>query len=353
MCALADAYGPCAAYRGILVERGYDIVHVQTYGDVSPYLAANHDSGLYLADIVHSGDPAVTAERIRRSWQVEFLVPGLETGFHTASSIAAALGLPHNAGFHEPWSKGATYEALRAAGVPAAKYLSVASIDDIDAALEWVSSTCGYPVVSKPPESAGADDVHVCSNAEHLARAIRGTLGRKNTLGLPNRSVVLQEFLRGEEYIVDTVSRGGEHYVCLLLRCHKRLVGDGRMIYDRCELIPCEGEVADVLSTYIKQVLDALKYHEGPAHSEVMLTERGPRLIETNPRLDGGLSPEAEAACIGYGQRELTIDAFSAPDLWRAKSAQPYRILQQMTLVCGISERSGTLLEIPMAGWLP
>ena len=38
-------------------------------------------------------------------------------------------------------------------------------------------------------------------------------MGKTNVLGLVNECVLVQEYLEGEEYVVDMVSREGEHKV--------------------------------------------------------------------------------------------------------------------------------------------
>jgi hypothetical protein len=42
-----------------------------------------------------------------------------------------------------------------------------------------------------------------------------------------------------------------------------------------------------VLETFTRQFLDAVQLEEGPAHTEITLTSRGPRVIESHDRPGG------------------------------------------------------------------
>ncbi len=82
-------------------------------------------------------------------------------------------------------------------------------------------------------QSAGTDDVFLCTDLEEAEVAFNRIFGKRNGLGLINESVLVQEFLSGVEYVVDQVSKDGVHkliaiwvsietwmlYVCLCDLC--------------------------------------------------------------------------------------------------------------------------------------
>jgi hypothetical protein len=47
-----------------------------------------------------------------------------------------------------------------------------------------------------------------------------------------------------------------------------------------------------IVSATVQKALDAVGFDFGPAHTELRLAERGPTIIEINPRLAGGMIPE-------------------------------------------------------------
>ncbi len=56
-------------------------------------------------------------------------------------------------------------------------------------------------------ESAGSDDVTLCISFGMVQEAFSRILGKEQF----NEGVLVQEYLEGTEYVVDTVSRDGEH----------------------------------------------------------------------------------------------------------------------------------------------
>ena len=66
-----------------------------------------------------------------------------------------------------------------------------------------------FPIIIKPAESAGSYGVKLCHNAfeaeAHFHQLSWQLQGRRN------REVLLQEYLRGRQYVVDHVSRDGVH----------------------------------------------------------------------------------------------------------------------------------------------
>ncbi len=65
--------------------------------------------------------------------------------------------------------------------------------------------------VVKPVEGAGSDGVSICDSADEVRAAFARLEGTKNVLGITCYQVLLQEYLKGDEYVVDTVSRNGVH----------------------------------------------------------------------------------------------------------------------------------------------
>ncbi len=65
----------------------------------------------------------------------------------------------------------------------------------------------------KPVESAGSDDVFLCESKEDVKTAFERINGKINGLGQKNDAVLVQEFLDGTEYVVDSVSLDGTRKV--------------------------------------------------------------------------------------------------------------------------------------------
>src|SRR5439155_19130637 len=154
----------------------------------------------------------------------------------------------------------------------------------------WAKARGEWPVVVRPRKSVASDSVAVCRTDDELSRAHEAIAQRENVLGLPNETILVQEFIAGPEYVVDTVSFAGRHRIAAFWRYHRPPPGlAAGVFYDAMELLPYEGERQEALLAYTVRALDALEIRSGPAHSELIWKDgEGPVLIEVGARLSAG-----------------------------------------------------------------
>ena len=101
---------------------------------------------------------------------------------------------------------------------------------------------------------------------------------------------VVQEFLKGTEYIVDTFSADGEHKCLGFWRYAKGPENGAPFVYHCDELKAVESEVERAIIEYAFAALDALEWKWGTCHLEIMWAEgkgaggvgSGAALIEAN-----------------------------------------------------------------------
>merc|ERR1712048_2588 len=137
-------------------------------------------------------------------------------------------------------------------------------------------------------------------------------IGAKNPTGKVNAELALQEFLSGDEYIVDTVSHEGNHLAVAIWKYTKRrgLPWDDKAILcSHNELLPPSGKIQDELVNYVFAVLNAVGLRYGPCHTEVMFTPRGPVLVEVNARMHGLQGPQLIELSTGTSKATFTADA--------------------------------------------
>lgn len=112
-----------------------------------------------------------------------------------------------------------------------------------------------------------------------------------------NKEVLIQEYLMGEEYAVDTVSATGTHKVTALWKYDKRAVNGAPCVYFATILQGAgeeeeEAEGRRVCDYVLKEVLPALGVEWGPTHTEVRKEEReGGREEEEDVLVDGQSIP--------------------------------------------------------------
>lgn len=165
-----------------------------------------------------------------------------------------------------------------------------------------------YPLIVKPNHLGGASyGVAKVESAEELQQHLAEFTGKGSPFyGGSVTEYCLQEFLEGPEWVIDTVSYKGQHYVAGILRYAKDYI-NGIPVYRYTETIDQHDKKARIVIEYIKQVLDAMSVSFGFHHSEVIFTKEGPRLVEVNPRISGAYSALARASEVSFGYSQPSL----------------------------------------------
>ncbi|QUI29585.1 ATP-grasp domain-containing protein [Streptomyces alfalfae] len=138
----------------------------------------------------------------------------------------------------------------------------------------------GLPCIVKPVDTEASVGVSHIDTAEDIEAALR-RVGRHHI----DRGVVVEEFLDGEEYSVEGISIGRDHRIVAVTRKFT----DPDTFVSRGHVVPAPlaPEEHEAVTAYVTRVLDAFGFHDCPSHTEVMLTSRGPRIIEMHNRVAG------------------------------------------------------------------
>ncbi|KAH8082139.1 hypothetical protein JL720_8666 [Aureococcus anophagefferens] len=310
---VVDAFTTGACVAADAAARGFRVAHVLSLGDDSGMDIASLIPGHLKGAIQWAAEFGVDARAPLeasaadvaddlRDWcdrdgaEVAAVVAGAETGVKLADCLSEAVarwapavrtnGAAGAEARRNKWDMG---EKVRGAGVRAVRQLRSAGWD---ATLErWLrddwnvdpaDDAAAVDLIVKPTESAGSDGVTGCKTVGAVRAAVGALLSAPNALGQRNEQVLIQEFLRGDEYVVDSASRDGVHKVV------------GMWLYDRKPTngagFVCHGQrfvgggeaVVDLLAAYSTTVLDALELKHGPSHMEVKLApgSGGPCLVE-------------------------------------------------------------------------
>lgn len=203
-----------------------------------------------------------------------------------AASIARALRLPgpRPSAMSGVRDKGLQRARLADAGVEVPRFRCVRSARAaVDAAV-----ALGLPVVVKPVRGSGSVGVTLCRTTGEVAERAGALLRvRMNERGQPlPRRILIEEFLVGREYSVETFNRSIIGVTTKHLGTLPAFVETG---HDHPSTLPASRR--ERLHDITRRALDALGLGWGPAHVEVRWTARGPRIVEVNPRLAGGHIP--------------------------------------------------------------
>jgi phosphoribosylamine--glycine ligase len=236
------------------------------------------------------------------SERVDFTLVGpeapLEAGIVDAfRARRLAIFGPTRAAARIETSKRFAKELMLRAGVPTA---AATSHRDIDSA-KRAARELGAPVVVKASGLAAGKGVIVCETASEADAAIDAMLA-DHAFGAAGAEVLVEEFMQGEELSVFALTDGAHVLPMLPAQDHKRLEeGDrgpntgGMGAY--APVAPGDAAlVRRVEREIFEPTLDALREEGAPfaglLYAGLLLTERGPRVVEFNCRFG---DPETEA----------------------------------------------------------
>jgi biotin carboxylase len=187
------------------------------------------------------------------------ILAGAETGVELADQLSERMGLITNgtALSEARRNKYVMGETVRAAGVRAVKQLRATAWGEIDSWIkEWNPSP--FKVIVKPMDSAGSDSVTLCQSHEEVKSAFGNIMGKINGLGLVNKAVLVQEYLEGQEYVVDMVSSEGVHKVAAIWAYDRRPANGAHFVCHGQRLLTIDDPLCAELVAYMKKVVTAL-----------------------------------------------------------------------------------------------
>lgn len=288
-----------------------------------------------------------------KNLQPKLVIPGAEDGVVLAVHLATDLGLPGN-----PYSmidrmtnKYYMHKSLEEAGV---RHIRGKVVHSREEAERYYDALDVDRVVIKPPHGAASMGVRFCDSKEMLLRNYDEQCRQVNIFGEQLEGLMIQERIIGTEYIVNTISIGGEHFVSSIWRYDKRVMPNGSNVYVGTGAVTAITPKIYRLVQYAFSVLDAIGIKQGPVHGEYMIDEKGPVLIEVNCRCMGGsYSPEYGNLLYGHHETDLALDSYLDPDRVRRDLSKPYRIktfTNEKNLIC---PENMSLAGSPILGLLP
>lgn len=273
------------------------------------------------------------------------IIPGTEEAVLLAELLTAKL-TPQYANnpatsIHR-MHKAAMQSALASCGVPALHTLDTNSESTV---MAWLNEydLNSTPLIVKPPISSGSDKVfHVPAGGDWKVAFNRVLTEPSPISGERNHTVVVQEQAIGQEFAVGTVSANGRHYLVHLIKYNKSSADDRKTVFDFVEFVPYCPRAHQGLFAYTCKALDALGVRWGAAHTEIILTKQGPRLIETGIRMCGGPTVGFARAASGSSQADKLVEAYLDGDILQTE----YVCKQSVVPVFLRSPAEGSLVNI-------
>lgn len=281
------------------------------------------------------------------SYEIEAIIAGSDVGVPLTDQLNTLLGMKGNSSktTYKRRDKLAQQQALKDAGI---RYIKSKEISSLEEALAFYNELGRKTVVVKPVSGGGSEGVHICNDESELSSCVMAELNKINVYGIKNVTLLMQECIKGKEYVVNTASCKGRHILTDMWFYEKVKLKDEGNAYDYMKLIVDLAPNDRELVQYTFAVLDAVDYQYGPCHTELMVDEDGPVLIEVNPRLSGGDPPkELSLECLGYTAIDCVLDAYLDEKRFIERGNSYYRPLKHAMYKMLISPKASKIDLVP------
>ena len=338
---IVDPYSSGALYASAFDNMGVETVAVMTADSPPDVYAPSFRPKDFDQIFVAKEDELPDLIDSLKALNPSCILTGCESGVELTDRIAPQI-LPDQSNSPESAAarrdKGEMAAALVNAGVPSMRQICTNSLDEV---AQWIETEdlVGRDLVMKPPKSASTDGVEKVIGGIGWREAFSALVGSVNRLGFSNDKVVVQEYLSGVEYAVDTASYGGVHSVASICRYNKTDNGPFMAIYDTMEWMPADFDDAAMLTEYANRVLDAVGMQYGTSHVEIMITDSGPYLIEVGARPHGGGHPQFCRHATGDSQ----IDRIARGFVEKGFKDVDYQLKTNLTVVFLLCRRGGVV----------
>ncbi|HYQ66092.1 ATP-grasp domain-containing protein [Actinophytocola sp.] len=261
--------------------------------------------------------PAMAREAVRLN-EVERVHGVLcwdEGRIHATSHVAEALGLRGGdpAMIWRLRDKAQTREALAGSGVPQPRSEKVSTVAEALAAADRV----GYPAILKPRglgASLGVVRVDDPARLRAMFAFTRDTRAPDPVVYASEHPVLVEQCVTGEEVSIDSVVQDGKVVPLFLAR---KVVGYPPYAEEVGHYVDADDPLLTdpTFTAILQDTHTALGFQDGWTHTEYMLTDTGPMLIEVNGRLGGDMIPYLGMLATGLDPGVLAASAACGLDL--------------------------------------
>lgn len=264
-----------------IIEHGYDITwlleksdrrHVNEVESTRCINIFNYDAQLnenFVYDL---------ARTINQHRKIDVVIAFHDDAQVLAIKIAELLGLPNKLSAESvinTQNKQNMREILTASGIPSTPSAFVSSTEDVTRFIETFNA--GTKFIIKPNSGTGSEGIYEITN-------LNSSLDSQ-ILSQVHYPALIESFIEGREFSVEGISIAGNHHIIAITEKFKH----SGTYMESGHLIPArlDAKESALISEYVASCLTALKITHGLNHSEIILSQSGPVLIETHTRGGG------------------------------------------------------------------
>ncbi len=254
---------------------GLDVVAV----DMNPDAIGFKEEGIE-KEIISTIDIPGVLEAARKHKINGIMTLASDMPMRTVAAVAKEMDL---VGIDEQTAIRATnkYEmrkALKKAGVPIPAFSKVSSFDELEECIKQFKGK----FITKPADNSGSRGIFLVDDISKVREAFEYSKANSR-----NGDVVVEEFMEGPEVSVETLTIDG---VCHVIQITDKLTTGAPHFVEMGHSQP--SQLDQCVQERIKNVAiaanKAIGIQNGPSHTEIIVTNEGPKIVELGARLGGG-----------------------------------------------------------------
>lgn len=173
-------------------------------------------------------------------------------------------------------------ESLKSFGVPVPLFYKVDSLDKCIKAVNKIKDK-GYKCILKPADNSGSRGIVLLPDFNEKTINIAYNYSKNNSR---NKIVMVEEFMEGPEVSVETISVDGK---CNIIQITDKITTGAPYFVEMGHSQP--SQLPDSIIDKIKEITiaanKAIGIISGPSHTEIKITQNGPKIVEIGARLGG------------------------------------------------------------------
>lgn len=173
-------------------------------------------------------------------------------------------------------------ECLKSFGVPVPLFYKVDSLDKCIKAVNKIKDK-GYKCILKPADNSGSRGIVLLPDFNEKTINIAYNYSKNNSR---NKIVMVEEFMEGPEVSVETISVDGK---CNIIQITDKITTGAPYFVEMGHSQP--SQLPDSIIDKIKEITiaanKAIGIISGPSHTEIKITQNGPKIVEIGARLGG------------------------------------------------------------------
>lgn len=258
-------------------EMGLEVVAV----DMNPNAIGFSEPGI-IKEVISTVDIPAVVECAKKYSIDGVMTLASDMPIRTVAAVAKVLGL---IGVSEETALKATNkavmrEALQKGNVPIPKFFKVTNEKEYREAV----SNFAAPFIVKPADNSGSRGIYLVSNIED-AESISVAYSYSHSFSR-NGDLVVEEYMIGPEVSVETLTVNGE---CNVIQITDKITTGAPHFVEMGHTQPSQlpENTKQKVAQLAKLANRAIGIINGPSHTEIIVTNEGPKIVELGARLGG------------------------------------------------------------------